>query len=413
MTADFAWTEAPGVRAVMDALTAAGEARFVGGCVRDSLIGLAPAPLDPVAAEGGAGGTTDIDVATTLTPDQTTAALTAAGLAAHPTGIEHGTVTAVADGLPVEVTTLRADVATDGRHAEVAFTTDWDEDWRRRDFRLNAMYLDADGQLFDPAGGQADLEARRVRFIGDPDERITEDYLRILRFFRFTSRYADGPDAAGLAACARHADGLARLSKERIWQEMAKLFATPRAPGALTAAAGAGVLARVLDAEAQLSAFARLHTLTSGDVSPALGLEALWPDAETQAFKAAFKPSNEVLARVEVMRAAAARLTPDQGMPLLRALYRDGPEAVQDAALLHAVRADAPEAWLDLHARAARVPAPVLPVQGRDLLARGLTPGPGLGRALAEVEADWLAAGCPDDAATVERIVSRAVAEAS
>lgn len=408
MKPDFTWTDAPGVRAVMDALSAAGEARFVGGCVRDSLIGLAPAPLDP-----DAGGTTDIDVATTLTPEETTAALTAAGLAAHPTGIEHGTVTAVADGLPVEVTTLRADVATDGRHAEVRFTTDWDEDWRRRDFTVNAMYLGADGQLFDPAGGQADLKARRVRFIGDPDERIAEDYLRILRFFRFTSRYADEADAEGLAACARGADGLDRLSKERVWQETAKLFATPRAPDALAAMEGAGVLARVLDAAPRHEAFARLHGLLAGDVPPALGLEALWPDAETQAFKAAFKPSNETLARVAAAREAGARLTPEQGTPLLRALYRFGSEAVRDAALLHAARTDGPAPWLDLHARAARVPVPVLPVQGRDLLARGLAPGPVVGRALAAVEADWLAAGCPDDEASVERMVARAVEQAS
>ena len=410
MTADFAWTEAPGVRAVMDALTAAGEARFVGGCVRDSLIGLAPAPLDPVAAEGGAGGTTDIDVATTLTPDQTTAALTAAGLAAHPTGIEHGTVTAVADGLPVEVTTLRADVATDGRHAEVAFTTDWDEDWRRRDFRLNAMYLDADGQLFDPAGGQADLEARRVRFIGDPDERITEDYLRILRFFRFTSRYADGPDEAGLAACARGADGMARLSKERIWQETAKTFETPNAPGVLAAADGAGVLEQVLQAPPDHQRFAALHGLLKGDVPPALGLEALWPSAPSDALKAAFKPSNETLARIAAAREAGTRLRPEHGAPLTRALYLFGREAVRDAALLHAAQAADPDPWLDLHLRADRVSVPVLPVQGRDLIAKGMKPGPGVGRALGTIEAAWLAAGCPDDEDTVARFLADALA---
>ena len=403
----FAWTQAAPLCAVMDALGARGEARFVGGCVRDSLIGLAPAPLDP-----DAGGTTDIDVATTLTPDEITAALTAAGLAAYPTGIEHGTVTAVSDGLPVEVTTLRADVATDGRHAEVRFTTDWDEDWRRRDFTVNAMYLGADGQLYDPAGGQADLAARRVRFIGDPDERIIEDYLRILRFFRFTSRYADAPDAAGLAACARGADGLGRLSKERVWQETAKLFATPRAPQVLAAADGAGVLTRVLDAEPDHAAFARLHELLGADVPPSLGLEALWPRADTLAFKAAFKPANDTLDRVEAARMVGARLTPDQGVPLLRALYRFGARAVTDAALLAAARAEAaghaPQPWLDLHARADRVPVPVLPVQGRDLVARGLAPGPKIGAALTKVEADWLSAGCPSDPGTVEALIARA-----
>lgn len=199
MTPDFSWTEASPVRAVMGALNAAGEARFVGGCVRDSLLGRPPAPL----AREGVAGTTDIDVATVLTPNETVAALRAAGMAAHPTGVEHGTVTAVADGLPIEVTTLRADVATDGRHAEVAFTTDWDQDWRRRDFRINAMYRAVDGTIYDPACGQEDLATSRVRFIGDPDRRIAEDYLRILRFFRFSARYADAPDQDGLDACAR------------------------------------------------------------------------------------------------------------------------------------------------------------------------------------------------------------------
>ena len=405
MREGFGWTDAPAIRAVMDALGARGEARFVGGCVRDSLLGLAPARLDP----GGA-GTTDIDVATTLTPDETTAALTSSGLAAHPTGIEHGTVTAVSAGLPVEVTTLRADVATDGRHAEVRFTTCWDEDWRRRDFRINAMYLGADGRLYDPAGGQADLDARRVRFIGDPDERIAEDYLRILRFFRFTSRYADASDPDGLAACARGADGMARLSKERIWQETAKLFATPAAPAALRAADEAGVLAQVLAAEPDHPAFERLHALLDGDVPPPLGLQALWPDAEGADFRTAFKPSGDALARVEAMRAAGARLTAEQGVPLSRALYRHGAEAVRDAALIHAARDEAPDPWLDLHARAGRVPVPVFPVQGRDLLARGLAPGPSLGKALAEIEAGWLAAGCPQGADALERLIERAVA---
>ena len=405
--ASFAWTEAPPLRAVLDALDAAGEARLVGGCVRDSLLGLTPAKLD-----ARSGGTTDIDVATTLTPGETTAALTAAGLSAHPTGVEHGTVTAVSAGLPVEVTSLRADVVTDGRHAEVRFTTDWDEDWRRRDFRLNAMYLGADGALFDPAGGLDDLAARRVRFIGDPDQRIAEDYLRILRFFRFTSRYADAPDEAGLAACARGAGGMARLSKERVWQETAKLFATPRAPACLAAAGEAGVLAEVLGGRADHGAFARLHALCRGDVPAALGIEALWPEAEAGQLRAAFKPSNEVLARVDAMREAGARLTDDQGVELTRNLYRFGTRAVQDAALIEAARVEDARPWLDLHLRAGSLPVPVLPVQGRDLLARGLTPGPGVGRVLAEVEAAWLAAGCPDDEASLGHIVRDAMAAA-
>ncbi|MBB4657862.1 CCA tRNA nucleotidyltransferase [Parvularcula dongshanensis] len=395
--ADFDWLEAPSLRAVMDALGAAGEARFVGGCVRDSLLGRPPSPM------GGA-GTTDIDVATTLTPEETTAALTSAGLAAHPTGIEHGTVTAVSGGLPVEVTTLRADVATDGRHAEVAFTRDWDQDWRRRDFRLNALYLGADGQLFDPAGGLEDLRARRVRFIGDADTRIAEDYLRILRFFRFTARYAEAPDEEGLAACARGADGLRRLSKERIWQETAKLFAAPRAPEAFEAMAKTGILARVLEAPAETDAFAALHRLLHADVPPALGIEALWPTAPREALQRAFKPATAVLDRIEVAREAGADLTLDQNAGLARQLYRFGAEAVTDASLLEAARTGE-TAWLDHANLAATVPVPILPIQGRDLIARGLEPGLALGRTLKAIEAAWLSAGCPEDEETIEEIV--------
>ena len=402
--ADFAWTDAPPVRAVMDALNAAGEARFVGGCVRDSLLGRPPAPL----AGGKDAGTTDIDVATTLTPEETTRALRAAGLPAHPTGIEHGTVTAVSDGLPVEVTTLRADIDTDGRHATVAFTTDWDEDWRRRDFRLNAMYRGADGALYDPAGGQADLAAARVRFIGDPATRIREDALRILRFFRFTARYADAADANGLAACAAGAALMDGLSRERVWSEVSRLFSAPRAPAALLAAHEAGVLARVLPIKARLDDFARLHRVAHAAVPPALGVEALWPEAEPEAIRAAFKPSGADLARIDAMREAEAQLEDEPGLPLLRLLYRFGREAVLDACLLAAAREDDP-VFLRRHAEAAGMAVPVFPVQGRDLLARGLTPGPKLGETLKEAEAAWLAAGLPTDEETIEHILRDAI----
>ena len=406
---DFAWTDAPPVRAVMDALTARGQARFVGGCVRDSLLGRPPAPL---ASGKDAGttevGTTDIDVATTLTPDETAAALTAAGLAAHPTGIEHGTVTAVSDGLPVEVTTLRADIDTDGRHATVAFTTDWDEDWRRRDFTVNAMYRAPDGTLFDPAGGRADLAGARVRFIGDPATRIREDALRILRFFRFTARYADAPDAEGLAACAEGAALMDGLSRERVWSEIARLFSAPRAPAALLAADEAGVLARVLAEPARLDDFARLHAAAHGQVAPPLGVEALWPEADLAVVRAAFKPSNADLARIDAVREAEAQLEDEPGLPLLRLLYRFGREAVLDACLLAAAREDDP-VYLRRHAEAAGTSVPTFPVRARDLLARGLTPGPRLGETLREAEAAWLAAGLPTDEATIERIVGDAI----
>ena len=385
------------MRAVMDALGARGEARFVGGCVRDSLLGRPPAGL----AGEGAAGTTDIDVATTLPPEETTAALEAAGLSAHPTGIEHGTVTAVSGGLPVEVTTLRADVETDGRHAVVRFTTDWDEDWRRRDFRVNAIYRGADGALYDPAGGVADLRAARVRFIGEAARRIEEDALRILRFFRFSARYAERLDEGGLAACEAGAALMAPLSKERLWQETARWFSAPRAPMSFEAADGAGILERLVASGRDLAAFSRLHEVGRGEVPPALGLCALWPGAETRAFKAAFKPSGAVLARVDAARKASDALPDGEGTALRRALYRAGPEALSDALTLAFARSGAAR-WLALRDAAAALDTPVFPLRGRDLTARGVTPGPELGRLLAAIEARWIDAGLPADPTAVE-----------
>ena len=230
------WLEAAATRAVIAALEAAGGpgcARFVGGCVRNALIG------QPVE---------DVDIATTLRPEETERAIRAAGLKAVPTGLAHGTVTAISGREPFEITTLRRDVSTDGRNATVAFTDDWAEDAGRRDFRLNALYADAGGQVFDPTGeGVADALAGRVVFVGDPATRIREDYLRILRFFRFFAWYGAGePDPAGLAACAALAPGMSRLSAERVSKELTRLLAAPDPRAAVTAMAATGVLARIL-----------------------------------------------------------------------------------------------------------------------------------------------------------------------
>jgi len=211
-----AWLKAKETQKLIAALEAAraGGSRFVGGCVRNTLMGV---------------GVEDIDVATQITPDRVTAIAEAAGFAAHPTGIEHGTVTVVVDHKPFEVTTLRRDVSTDGRRATVAFTESWAEDAARRDFRMNALYADADGQIHDPTGGGLDdARAGRVIFIGDAATRIKEDYLRILRFFRFNAWYARGPlDPKGLDACADLVAGLDSLSVERVWSETRKLLAAP------------------------------------------------------------------------------------------------------------------------------------------------------------------------------------------
>ena len=259
------WLAKPQTQRVFAALTVAGHgARAVGGCVRNSLMGLA---------------VTDIDIATTALPAETAAAAKAAGFAAIPTGIEHGTITVVADHLPYEVTTLRRDVATDGRRAVVAFTQDWSEDARRRDFTMNALYCAADGTVFDPLGGYGDLKARRVRFIGDPSERIREDYLRILRFFRFHATYSAGAlDADGARACVRLRDGLRQLSAERIGAETMRLLVAPRAVEAVTEMFELGLLVDVLASAPRMLRFSRLVALErdcAATADAALRLKAL------------------------------------------------------------------------------------------------------------------------------------------
>ncbi|WP_339641528.1 CCA tRNA nucleotidyltransferase [Jannaschia helgolandensis] len=229
------WLTASRTQAVFTALNDAGyRALAVGGCVRNALLGV------PVS---------DIDLATNATPDRVMDVAEAVGFKVVPTGIDHGTVTVISDGTPYEITTFRRDIDTDGRYATVAFSDDVTEDAARRDFTMNALYADASGVIVDPLGGLDDLRARHVRFIGDPVARITEDYLRILRFFRFTAWYGDpalGLDADGLAACADHSEGLARLSRERVGHEIRKLLGAPDPAPALAAMAQTGILQRVL-----------------------------------------------------------------------------------------------------------------------------------------------------------------------
>ncbi|MEX0644239.1 MAG: CCA tRNA nucleotidyltransferase [Parvularculaceae bacterium] len=258
----FGWTETAPAKTVIAALEAAapGAARFVGGCVRDSLIGEAPK---------------DFDIATRLAPPAVIAALKRDGLGAAPTGLDHGTVTAVANHIGVEVTTLRADVSTDGRRATVAFTEDWALDARRRDFRLNAIYLTADKKLYDPEGGVADAKAGRVRFIGAAHDRIREDYLRILRFFRFSARFSAAFDAEGLAACAELKSGIAQLSAERIGDEFSKILALARASLAVDRMAQSSILHEIWPAPPRLDVFAALKALDPEAGAP-LGLAALW-----------------------------------------------------------------------------------------------------------------------------------------
>ncbi|MBX9574276.1 MAG: CCA tRNA nucleotidyltransferase [Caulobacteraceae bacterium] len=363
----------------MEALNAQGGddcARFVGGCVRDALMGREAL---------------DVDVATRLRPDQVVEAVEAAGLKAVPTGIDHGTVTAVSRGRPFEITTLRRDVATDGRRAVVAFTDDWAQDAARRDFHLNALYADASGQVFDPTGrGLDDALAGRIVFVGDPHRRIVEDHLRILRFFRFFAWFGRGdPDAAGLAACAASAEGVDRLSAERVSTEMLKLLAAPDPTVALRAMAEAGVLQRVLGCTGDLG---RLGRVVHRSVDPLVRLSALWPDEPGFVAAAArrLRLPRTAWARLEAAAIPLA-LEGDADRAARRLIYEVGLETACDRALKSGDRT-ASEAVL---AMAASWTPPRMPVGGRDVARLGVPPGPQTGLVLKSFEADWIAADFP------------------
>ncbi len=381
----FSWMTAPPLKRVIAALEAAepGCARFVGGCVRDSLLGLTPK---------------DIDVATTLTPDLSGAALKAAGLGVAPTGIDHGTITAIADHQGVEVTTLRADVSTDGRRATVAFTRDWAIDASRRDFTLNAIYLTPDGKLYDPVGGGADARARLVRFIGVPEDRIREDYLRILRFFRFSARFCERYDEAGLAACAALKSGMEQLSAERIGAEMSGILSLPRAAFALAAMAKSGVLAQVWPAAPDLAAATRMKEIDPAAPAP-LMLAALWGE-EGDGIGRALRLSNaEKSVRSRALEAAGS-IVPGRDDRAIRALiYRFGKDGFSDAVLLAAAqrKIDAGE-YTRMNKVADDAPVPVLSVSGKHIVAAGIQPGPDVSRLLAGLEAQWIDEDFPGEA---------------
>lgn len=385
------WLRRPQTQAVLQAIAVAGfEGRVVGGAVRNALIGKA---------------VTDIDIATNAPPEEVMRIAGAAGFAAVPTGIAHGTVTVVADHHPFEVTTLREDVETHGRHATVAFTADWAADARRRDFTINALYCGADGTVHDPLGGWPDLVARRIRFIGDAGQRIREDFLRILRFFRFHAEYAHGaPDAAGLHAAVVARVGLARLSGERVRLELAKLLAAPGAVAAIETMAAYGILTELLPVAPRLGPFARVAAAEErAGLAPrpvlrlALLTIAVAEDADRIAQR--LRLSNEeraVLAR----RGRRLRVDPGLGRAAAKvALYRLGRDGYFEAVLASWAeqgRHDDPS-WLDLLTLPDRWPIPRLPVSGTDVLARGIGPGAAVGRALGLLEEAWIAAGMPDD----------------
>jgi poly(A) polymerase/tRNA nucleotidyltransferase (CCA-adding enzyme) len=362
------------------------DARIVGGAVRDALVGA------PVA---------DIDLATPEPPEVSQARLADAGLRVLPTGLAHGTVTAISNDRPFEITTLRRDVSTDGRHAEVAWTTDWRADAARRDFTINAMSLDRRGSVHDYFEGRADLAAGTVRFVGDPATRIAEDYLRSLRYFRFFARYAKGPpDAAATAAIRDAVPGLARLSAERVWSELKRILAAPDPAGAVGLMAELGVLAAIMPEGA---APARLTALLAANAppDPLLRVAALLT-GDAAAFGARLSLARAETDRLVALRAGALP-RPDASDADLRRLLAD-----EDGAVLidrTFVAGGAGPAWESLRARIAATPRPIFPLEGRDALALGAAPGPAIGVALRQTRAAWLAAGCTQTAEALRPVL--------
>ncbi|MDC7784922.1 CCA tRNA nucleotidyltransferase [Rhodoplanes sp. TEM] len=403
------WLDAAPLAAVLALLDRDGEeARVVGGAVRNTLLGEPPG---------------DIDIATTARPEEVMRRARAAGLKAVPTGIDHGTVTIVAGGTPFEVTTLREDVETFGRKATVAFGRDWGIDAARRDFTMNALSLSPDGTLHDPVGGLADLEARRVRFIGDPERRIDEDHLRILRFFRFHASYGNGAfDPASLHACIVGREKLRGLSRERVRMELMKLLVAPVAAGTLGTMADAGILQLVLGGIGRpwdlATMVAREHALgLPPDATRRLGALAVLIAEDADRLRDRLRLTNGEHRRLAVMAEGWWRLgaaTSDAEARVL--LYRLGPGPYADRLLLAWTRAGsdgagepAAGAWTSLATLPQRWTAPRFPIRAARFMAHGLA-GAALGAAMKDAEATWIAQGFPADAASLDAIVRSALA---
>jgi poly(A) polymerase len=366
------WLKDERLQVLLRVLNSEGEARVAGGAVRNALLGV------PVA---------DVDIATTLKPADVMRLCKAAGFGVHPTGVEHGTVTITIEKHPFEVTTLRHDVETDGRHAVVSFTDDWSADAQRRDFTMNAMYCDAAGKIYDFTEGYADILKQRVRFVGKASARITEDYLRILRFFRFHARYGKGaPDADGLKACVKLKSGLSHLSAERIRDEMLKLLEAPAAVATLKVMARAGILKKIIPYTDAFRVLGRL---------PQDGMLRLFALSKTPStLKHALRLSNAQAARLDALMVApelSPRLTKAEQH---RMIYQLGHGAWRDAVAMSHARSRAPltdKPWRAMLKRGDQFGRPAFPVTGRDLIELGIAPGPQIGKVLQELEDWWLA----------------------
>lgn len=400
------WFQAPALRRVFELLNVdGGEARVVGGAVRNSLLGL-PAG--------------DVDLATTWRPEEVAERAKAAGIKVVPTGIDHGTVTLVIEGTPFEVTTLRRDVATHGRRAEVAFGTGWKEDAERRDFTINALYANSEGEIFDHVGGLADIESRTLRFIGNAAERVAEDYLRILRFFRFFAHYGSGrPDAEGLRACAQARAKLSTLSAERVWGEMKKLLSAEDPGRALLWMRQAGVLGEVLPETEKwgidaIPGLIAAEKIFSWAPDPLLRLAAIVPpDSERLRGLAERLRLSKAEAAYLVRFAEAPAIAPTlPDAALDRELYRCGKEGIIARLKLSLASArrksETDPAFLAetasfqrLLARAEKWQRPVFPLNGADVLNTGVAPGPKVGELLSQLESFWVERNFSVDRATL------------
>ncbi|HKH81957.1 MAG TPA: CCA tRNA nucleotidyltransferase [Methylovirgula sp.] len=383
------------------------EARLVGGALRNALL---HRPVE------------EFDIATTATPETVIARAEAAKLKSVPTGLSHGTVMLIVEGRPFEVTSLREDIETDGRHAKVRFSRDFEADAKRRDFTMNALSMTRGAMLFDYVGGLADIEARKLRFIGDPAARIREDYLRILRFFRFAAAYAEGPlDQDAVLACLRARDGLARLSRERVRNEILKLLAAPRAGEVTREFCETGLLGPLLASAPNPLRLINLLRFTSEETrDPLLGLAALCVNLPENALRLRerLRLSNPETERL--VEAAAAFMTlhglekPPPAPASLRLIFRYGRQAACDALALAAAESDADVApWREALAYARAAKQPRLPFSGADLLARGVAEGKAIGDALNDLQARWIEAGFPEDPRRLAELLEEVVAAAN
>lgn len=361
---------APGFNAISAILSAAGEeARLVGGCVRDTLIGIEPK---------------DLDIATTALPDKVVDVATAAGYKVIPTGLQHGTVTIVHEGEPYEVTTLRTDVETDGRHAKVAYIRDWEQDAARRDFTINAMSVSPDGRLHDYFGGEDDIMSGTVRFVGDPVRRIQEDYLRILRFFRFRARFGTQMDGATFDAIQKNAHGLEDISVERVWMEMSKIITHPEGYGQVLMMDELGVLSAVgMNEDARY--FSGLRKMIRHTDRPGMALGAMMSSERAvvemvEKWKLSTSEANDALLTARIL----ADFTDDEHYWICKAVGHASPQDMVPALKMNGLSSIA-DRIID--------GVPEFPLMGRDLIAAGLRPGPALGQKLAEMKAAWMESG--------------------